>query len=134
MAKAQTGVTIVASVAKAAATVTRGRWDVSTADGGVLTMLITNGATAPTNPGGVIGRVLIGHKSLTGMPAGNGPGVDWKLTNVQISGGNVSGTTGQPTPLMFPFGPEIAYIEVEFLAHIGNDVTVEAYGTSWVNA
>lgn len=131
MAKTQTAATLVASAAKAAATVTRGRWDVSAADGGVLTMLITNGATAPTNAGGVVGRVLIGHYAVGGMPAAGGPGADWKLTNVQISGGSVNNAA---TALMFRFGPEIAYIEVEFLAHTGNDVTVEAYGTSYTNA
>ena len=134
MAKVLTGFAVVPSVAKAAATVTRGRWDVSDADGGVLTMLITNGVTAPTNAGGVVGRMLIGHKAAGGMPAAAGPGADWKLTNVQISGGNVGSASGPPIPLMFRFGREIAYIEVEFLTHVGNDVTVEAYGTSFVNA
>lgn len=133
MAKILTAASLVISQAKPAATVLRGRWDVSAVDGGVLTMLITNGVTAPTNAGGVIGRMLIGHKAAS-IPAAGGPGADWKLTNVQISGGNVGSATGQPIPLMFPFGPAIAYIEVEFLAHVGNDVTVEAYGTSWVNA
>lgn len=130
MAKTQTPATLVASVAKAAATVTRGRWDVSAADGGVLTMLITNGATGPTNAGGVVGRMLVGHKAGS-IPAAGGPGADWKLTNVQISGTSVNSAA---TALMFRFGPEIAYIEVEFLAHTGNDVTVEAYGTSYVYA
>ena len=52
---------------------------------------------------------------------------DWKIVR-EIGCGttNSAKTRGQ-----YRFGPEVAYVEVEFTTHTGNDVTVEAIGTTY---
>jgi hypothetical protein len=128
MAKTLTRTALVTSAAKTAATVTRGRIDVSALDGGILTFRITNGATAPTAQ--ATAKVLVAHKD-TAMPALAAEGVadgDWKQV-YEIGGGT---TNSASTRGVYRFGPEIAYLEVEFPAHTGNDVTVEALATTYV--
>lgn len=127
MAKTQTRTVLVASATKAAAATTRGRMDCTGLDGGILTLSIANGPTAPT--GQAVARVLIAHKD-SAMPAaaseGSGDG-DWKQV-YEIGGGTA---TNAKTRLQYRFGPEVAYLEVEFPTHTGNDVTVEAIGTGY---
>lgn len=127
MAKTQTRTALVSSAAKAAGTTTRGRVDCSAADGGILTFRITNGATAPTAQ--ATARVLVAHKD-SAMPAaaaeGTGDG-DWKQV-YELGGGT---TNSASTRGVYRFGPEVAYLEVEFPTHTGNDVTVEAIATTY---
>jgi len=92
------------------------------------TAIVTEaGATAPTAQ--ATARVLVSHKDTT-MPAaaaeGTGDG-DWKQV-YEIGGGT---TNNASTRGVYRFGPEIAYLEIEFPTHTGNDVTVEAIATTY---
>lgn len=118
--------TVVASVTKAAATVTRGTLDLQTALGGLLTMKITNGVTAPTVQ--CEGRVLVSHNAT--MPAAASAGADWK-TVWRFGGGT---TNSAITEQSWEFGPGVMSLEVEFSAHTGNDITVEAYLSEVTNS
>lgn len=128
MAKTQTRTVLVTSATKAAAATTRGRMDCTGLDGGILTLSIANGPTAPT--GQAVARVLIAHKD-SAMPAAASEGAgdgDWKQV-YEIGGGTANNAK---TRLPYRFGPEVAYLEVEFPTHTGNDVTVEAIATGYV--
>lgn len=128
MAKTLARTALVTSATKTAATTTRGRLDCSAIDGGILTFAITNGATAPTAQ--AVANVLVAHKN-TAMPAAASEGTadgDWKRV-YQIGGGT---TNSEKTRGVYRFGPEVAYLEIEFPAHTGNDVTVEAIATTYV--
>lgn len=128
MAKSQpTATALVTSATNAAAATTRGRIDLTSYDGGILTYAITNGGTGPTVQ--CVARVLIAHKQ-TSMPSAAAEGTadtDWK----QISeiGGGV--TAGVKTRGSRPFGPEIAYLEIEFTGNTAQGVTVEAHVTPY---
>lgn len=127
MAKTQAATAVVTSAAKAAATVTRGRLDCTGVDGGILTFRITNGATAPTAQ--ATAKVLVAHKGSS-MPtaASEGTGdTDWKQV-YELGAGT---TNAASTRGVYHFGPEVAYLEVEFPTHTGNDVTVEAHATTY---
>lgn len=127
MAKTQTRTALVTSATKAAGTTTRGRLDCTSLDGGILTFAITNGGTAPTAQ--AVARVLVAHKDSS-MPAAASEGTadgDWKQV-YELGGGT---TNSAKTRGMFRFGPEVAYLEVEFPTHTGNDVTVEAIATGY---
>jgi hypothetical protein len=118
--------TVVASATKTAATVTRGRTDLQTALGGLLTMKITNGATAPTAQ--CVCNVLVSHNAT--MPAAASAGADWK-TVWSFGGGT---TNAAITEQSWEFGPGVMSLEVEFAAHTGNDITVEAYLSEVTNS
>lgn len=127
MAKTQAATAIVTSAAKAAATVTRGRLDCTAVDGGIVTVRITNGATAPTAQ--ATARILVAHKGSS-MPAAASEGTadtDWKQV-YEIGAGTTNSASART---QYRFGPEVAYLEVEFPAHTGNDVTVEAHATTF---
>lgn len=127
MAKTQARTALVISASLAAAGTTRGRLDCTSVDGGILTFRITNGATGPTVQ--CEGRVLVAHKD-TAMPAAASEGTadgDWKLVYV-IAGGTGSSLS---TRGVFRFGPEVAYLEVEFTGNTGQAVTVEAIATTY---
>ena len=128
MAKTQAATAIVTSATKTAATTTRGRLDCTAVDGGIVTFRVTNGATAPTVQ--VTARVLVAHKGSS-MPAAASEGTadtDWKQV-YEIGCGT---TNSASTRSNYEFGPEVAYLEVEFSTHTGNDVTVEAHATTYV--
>src|SRR5690606_21198197 len=67
--------TIVASTSNAAGATTRGTVDLRTAQGGVLTMKITNGASGPT--AAPTATVSIAHNAGA-TPAAAAEGSDWK--------------------------------------------------------
>jgi hypothetical protein len=126
MAKTQARTALVSSAAKAAATATRGRLDCTGVDGGILTFRITNG-TAPSVQ--CEARVMIAHKG-SAMPAEAAEGtgdLDWKQVYV-IGGGVVASASTRGT---YEFGPEVAYLQIEFSTHTGPDVTVEAHATTY---
>lgn len=127
MAKTQSCTVLVTSQVKAAASVVRGTWDLSAKDGGMLTVSIRNGSTAPTAQ--AVGRILVAHKQAS-IPAaaseGDGDG-DWKQV-YELGGGTIAGVQ---TRTNYTFGPEVAFICVEFPTHTGNNVTVEAIGTDY---
>jgi len=127
MAKTQTGAVVVSSAANTAGSTTRGRLDCSAVDGGILTARITNGGTGPT--AACAGRILIAHKQ-TSMPALAAEGTgdnDWKQV-AEFNGGTLASASSR---FSYRFGPEVAYLEVEFVGNTGQSVTVEAHATTF---
>ena len=115
--------TIVASASNAAGVTTRGTIDLSAVYGGIVTMKITNGGTAPTLQ--CEGRVLISHADT--LPTAASAGADWKTVWRFGGGTTASGVTEQS----FQFGPEVRHLEVEFTGNTGQAVTVEAIVTTY---
>ena len=127
MAKTITGQVLVSSASNSAGGTTRGRLDVSAADGGEIRWRITNGGTGPTVQ--CEARVLVARKQ-TSMPAAaaEGTGDDaWK--QVYVQGGGT--TANASTRGKYRFGPEVAYVEIEFTGNTGQAVTVECTGDSY---
>lgn len=128
MAKTQTATAIVTSASNTAGSTTRGRLDCTAIDGGIVTFRITNGGTGPTVQ--CEGRVLVAHKGSS-MPTAAAEGTadtDWK--QVYAIGGGV--TASASTRGVYRFGPEVAYLEVEFTGNTGQAVTIEAHATTFV--
>jgi hypothetical protein len=131
MAKSQVNASIIPTAANSAGSTTRAALDVSGMDGGCITFRIQNAltfnGTATTPTAQCVGRIYIAHKG-TAMPAtaaeGSGP-LDWKQV-YEIGNGIASNTISRG---FFRFGPEIAYIMVEFTGNTGSSVTVEAHAT-----
>lgn len=127
MAKTITGAALVSSAANTAGSTTRGRLDVSSADGGMIRWRMTNGGTGPTVQ--CEARVLLARKQ-TSMPAAAAEGTgddDWK--QVYVQGGGT--TANASTRGSYRFGPEVAYVEIEFTGNTGQSVTVECTGDSY---
>ena len=127
MAKIQAATAIISSASNSAGSTTRGRIDLTGVDGGIITLRITNGGTGPTVQ--CEGRILVAHKGSS-MPAAAAEGTadtDWK--QVYAFGGGT--TASASTRGSFRFGPEIAYVEVEFTGNTGQAVTVEAHATTY---
>lgn len=128
MAKTQAATAIVSSASNASGATTRGRIDLTAVDGGIVTLRITNGGTGPTTQ--CEGRILVAHKQAS-MPAAAAEGTadtDWK--QVYAVGGGT--TASASTRGVYRFGPEVAYVEVEFVGNTGQAVTVEAHATTYV--
>lgn len=127
MAKTITGQVLVSRVSNAASATTRGRLDVSSADGGEIRWQMDNGPTGPTVQ--CEARILVARKQAS-MPAAASEGTAddaWKQVYVQGgSTGNFTKTRGKYT-----FGPEIAYVEIEFTGNTGQAVNVECTGDSY---
>lgn len=127
MTKSITGQALVSSTSNGAGSTTRGQLDVSAADGGQIRWRMTNGATGPTVA--CQARVLVARKQ-TSMPTAASEGTaddDWKQVFVQ----NGSTSANAVSRGQFTFGPEIAYIEIEFTANTGQAVTVECTGDTY---
>lgn len=127
MAKTQSATAIVSSAANTAGSTTRGRLDCTAVDGGIVTFRITNGGTGPTVQ--CEARILVAHKGSS-MPAAAAEGTgdtDWK--RVYTLGGGT--TNSASTRGVYRFGPEVAYLEVEFTGNTGQSVTVEAHATTF---
>jgi hypothetical protein len=110
---------VAAGTSNAAAGTTRGTLQLSTPLGGILTLLMTNGASAPTVQ--CTANVLIAHNAA--LPTAASQGVDWKL--IYSVGGGV--TANALTPGYWEFGPGVMNLEVEFTGNATNAVTVEAF-------
>jgi len=124
MARAKTVQSIVSSVSQAAAGTTRGAIDVRDKDGGIITIKITNGATAPT----VIATatVMIAHDAAAGPPATGAAGAVWKtLTSFDGPSGNA-----EIAEHSYQFGPEVMHVQVEFTGNTVEAVTVEAIAST----
>lgn len=127
MAKSQTATAIITSASNAAGAQTRGRLDCTAVDGGIVTFRITNGGTGPSSQ--CEGRILVAHKGSS-MPAAAAEGTgdtDWK--RVYTIGGGIANSAS--TRGVFRFGPEVAYLEVEFDGNATQAVTVEAHATTY---
>lgn len=126
MAKTQARTAVVSSASNASGATTRGRIDCTGVDGGILTFRITNG-TAPSTQ--CVARVLIAHKDSS-MPAAAAEGtgdLDWKQV-LEMGGGITASTSARG---VYRFGPEVAYLEIEFTGNTGQSVTVEAHATTY---
>lgn len=115
----KTARTLVASASNGAGSTTRGRLDLTTAFGGMLTAKITNGATPPTVQ--AVANVLIAHNAT--QPAAGGAGVDWKT--IFSAGGGTTANAVSEWSLDIPMG--VMQLEVEFSGNTAQAVTVEAY-------
>lgn len=127
MAKTLSRTALVSSASNGISATTRGTLDCSSVNGGILTFRITNGATGPTLQ--CEARVLVAH-SGTSMPSAASEGTgdtDWK--QVYVLGGGT--TASAVTRGVYRFGPEVAYLEIEFTGNTGQAVTVEAHATTF---
>lgn len=111
---------VAAATSNAAGSTTRGTVDLRTAQGGVLTMKITNGATGPTVQ--CEGRVLVAHNGGA-TPTAASAGTDWK-TVWRFGGGT---TNSAVTEQSFTVDAGVMHLEVEFTGNTGQTVTVEAF-------
>lgn len=128
MAKTITAIVLVSSASNAASATTRGTYDCTGMDGGEIIFKITNGGTGPTVQ--CVANVLVAQKGSS-MPAAASAGTAdtaWKLH--KTIGGGV--TASNPTWDYFRFGPEVAYLEIEFTGNTGQAVTVECTGNVYV--
>lgn len=116
----KTARTVVASASNAAGAITRGTIDLRTAQGGFLTMRITNGATGPSAQCNC--NILISHNDGE-TPAAAARGVDWKYLWNFGGGTSANAITEQ----YLDVSPGIMHLEVEFSANTVQAVTVEAY-------
>lgn len=111
---------IAAGTSNAAGGTTRGTADLRTAQGGLLTVKITNGATGPTV--GATVNVLVAHTSGA-TPAAGPAGADWKtIWSFAASTGNNAITEQSIT-----VDPAVMHLEVEVTGNTGQAVTCEAF-------
>lgn len=118
---------VAAATSNAAGATTRGTVDLRTAQGGLLTLKMTNGATGPTVQ--CQANILVAHNSGA-TPTAASAGADWK-TLWSVGGGT---TANAITEQSMEVGPGIMHLEVEFTANTGQAVTVEAYLSEITNA
>lgn len=115
----KTARTVVSSSSNAAGATTRGTLSLVTAQGGILTMKITNGATGPTIA--CTGNVLIAHNATT--PTAASAGAYWK-TLWSFSGLT---TNNGIVERSIEIGPGVMQLEAEFTDNTAQAVTVEAF-------
>lgn len=123
----KTGHVLVTSGANSAGGTTRGRLDLSTAEGGEIRWAMTNGGTGPTVQ--CVARVLIARKQGS-MPSAAAEGTgddDWKVVYEQ--GGGTTSSAKTRGRMVFP--PSVSFVEIEFSGNTGQAVTVEATGDSY---
>jgi len=111
---------IAAATSNAAGATTRGTVDLRTAQGGMLTIKLTNGATGPTVQAEA--RALIAHNGGA-TPTAASAGTDWKT--VWRFGGGV--TANAVTEQSFAVDAGAMHLEVEVTGNTGQAVTCEAY-------
>ena len=111
---------IAASTSNAAGSTTRGTADLRTAQGGILTVKIANGATGPTVPATV--NILIAHNAGA-TPTAAAAGADWKTiwSFAASTGNNVI------TEQSITIDPAVMHLEVEVTGNTGQAVTCEAF-------
>lgn len=114
----KTARSVVASTANTSGSTTRGRVDLTTAFGGILTFKMTNGATGPSVQ--CVANVLVAHNAS--QPAAGSAGADWK-TIYSVGNGTTASTIGEYS---LPIPPSVMQLEVEFTGNTAQSVTVEA--------
>lgn len=123
MALTKTPATIIAAgTANAAGGTTRQVVDLRSMYGGILTVKLTNGATAPTIQ--AVANVLIAHNSGA-TPTPGSAGADWK-TIASWGGGT---TNNEVREWSMVIDPAIMHLEVEITGNTAQAVTCEAYVT-----
>lgn len=111
---------IAASTSNAAGSSTRGTADLRTAQGGLLTVKVTNGATGPTVPATV--NILVAH-AAGATPTAGAAGADWKtIWSFAASTGN-----NVVTEQSITIDPAVMHLEVEVTGNTGQAVTCEAF-------
>lgn len=112
-------VLIAAGTSNAADGTTRGAVDLRTAQGGLLTIKLTNGATGPTVAPQV--NILVAHtEGATPAPASKG--ADWK-TLWSFSGDTVANSIVEQS---ISIDPACMHVEVEVTGNTGQPVVCEA--------
>lgn len=111
---------VAAGTSNGAGATTRGTLSLLTAQGGILTMKITNGATGPTIA--CTGNVLIAHNNGA-TPAQGSAGADWKTL---WSFAGLTSNNGV-VERSIEIGPGVMHLEAEFKDNTGQAVTVEAF-------
>lgn len=114
----KTARSVVASTVNTSGSTTRGRVELLTAFGGILTFKMTNGATGPSAQ--CVANVLIAHNAT--QPAAASAGTDWK-TIYSVGNGTTASTVGEYS---LPISPGVMQLEVEFTGNTAQSVTVEA--------
>lgn len=111
---------IAAATSNAADSTTRGTADLRTAQGGLLTVKIANGATGPTVPATV--NILIAHNAGA-TPTAAAAGADWKTiwSFAASTGNNVI------TEQSITIDPAVMHVEVEVTGNTAQAVTCEAF-------
>ena len=111
---------IAAATSNAAGSKTRGTADLRTAQGGMLTVKIANGATGPTVPATV--NILIAHDAGA-TPTAAAAGADWKtIWSFAASTGN-----NVVTEQSITIDPGVMHLEVEVTGNTAQAVTCEAF-------
>lgn len=111
---------IAAGTSNAVGSSTRGTADLRTAQGGLLTVKVTNGATGPTAPATV--NVLAAHASGA-TPTAASAGADWKtIWSFAASTGN-----NAITEQSIAIDPALMHLQVEVTGNTGQAVTCEAF-------
>ncbi len=118
MALSKTARTVVASASNAAGATTRGKINLVSAYGGLLTIKMTNGATPPTVQ--CTCNVLVAHDNTD--PAAGSAGTVWKTIWTFGGGTTASAVTEQPLSI----DPSVMALCVEFTGNTGQAVTVES--------
>ena len=118
---------IAAATSNAAGSTTRGTTDLRTAQGGLLTVKVTNGATGPTVPATV--NILVAHNSGA-TPTAASAGADWKtIWSFAASTGN-----NVVTEQSITIDPAVMHLEVEVTGNTGQAVTCEAFLSEITNS
>ncbi len=112
---------IAAATSNAAGSTTRGRLDLQTALGCILTIKLINGGTGPTAQ--AVANVLIAHNAT--MPAEASAGADWK-TIASVGNGTAANTVGEWS---FLIDQSVMSVEVEVTGNTGQAVTCEAFAS-----
>lgn len=112
--------TVIAPTSNAAGSTTRGTVDLRTAQGGLLTMKLTNGGVGPTLQAQA--SVLVACTNGA-TPAAGSAGADWK-TLWAFGGGTAPNLV---TEQSFLVDPGVMHLEVEVTGNTGQAVTCEAF-------
>lgn len=119
---------IAAATSNSAGGSTRGSVDLRTAQGGLLTIKITNGGTGPTVQ--AVANVLVAHSSSATTPTLAAAGTDWK-TIYTVGNGTTAATVGEWN-IDIPAGT--MWLEVEVTGNTAQAVTCEAFLSEITNA
>lgn len=115
------------TTATASGAAVRGTADLRTAQGGLLTIKITNGGTGPTVQ--AVANILVAHNSGA-TPTAASAGSDWK-TIYSVGNGTAASTVGEWN---IDVPPGAMHLEVEVTGNTGQNVTCEAYLSEITNA
>jgi hypothetical protein len=115
----KTATPVVASGTNAAGATTRGRIELKTGFGGILTANILNGPTGPTVQ--CVCNVLVAHNAT--QPAEASAGADWKLA-FSVGGGTANNGN---TPIFWTIPAGVMQLEIEFTGNTAQSVTIEAF-------